>query len=323
MIESADGVEEDDEKRFIRFAPNFSEKKREKMTGFVLCVDAQSFPEWFGFSKLWSIKNLTEKIEEFVKVAKKIDLKLFVFLDAGKSSQNSLDTWFLRTEEKILREAQDCAPSLQMLVGEIFQSLGVQVYFSTSVIDHNDAIASFAHWNKGHILSLKKLFFEYKGSNYIVYNSLRVNEQGMMTLFKRKDFVRHKKRKLLISDFVQHMGTSMPNFEETKEKKTYSRGMGSSLIKYTGNPHAKIVALRQALYGIMFANNTNVQIVEYVPEWYQNSVLWVKKIVQPTFETHYFAKTIDQLYKEFFGDHIFNFHLIDFRKSLQTFSERT
>lgn len=253
----------------------------------ILCVDVLNFPREFGLdTMLWSVTELQLNVARFVKAAADSGIKVVAFLDAGKQSRETADTWKSRVAAKLKREAIDCAPSVQMLTGEIFKELQVSVYYSTSAIDCDDAIASYAHHQSGDILSGDRDFFRYPGRKYTVYKSFDYKADGTLNL-TRRPFVRMlaPRKMLAFEDTMARLSTDAPNFEEVLSKRTYSRGMASSLIKYAGNPHASLADLRSSVYAKLGVPLTDV-VTETFPAWDSEEyvVFWETNKVKPSHE---------------------------------------
>lgn len=95
---------------------------------------------------------------------------------------------------------------------------------------------------------------------------------------------------------------SNPGFVSVKSARLYLRGAPSPLVKLYGNPHAKLVNLRRAIYAKMGCTSA---IREEWPEWDSttNRVRWHRDEVEPSHEFDaLFEKPASELVTMMFGD---------------------
>lgn len=65
------------------------------------------------------------------------------------------------------------APLLSRMLGEMFQSVGVKVHYSS--IDNDDTLAAYAQANGAAVLSRDKDFFRYNDAKFPIYFDYKID----------------------------------------------------------------------------------------------------------------------------------------------------
>ena len=144
----------------------------------VLCMDILNYsssffdiPRRFHESRTVDfesdVQSAQEKIQAFVDASKASGYKIIGFIDKSISTGETLRKWFSRREEELNSGRRNCVANMNIILGSIFQSLGVTVHYST--IDCDDTIAAFAYHMNGSVLSRDCDFFRY----YVDYGGMR------------------------------------------------------------------------------------------------------------------------------------------------------
>lgn len=252
----------------------------------LLYVDGLNFSNDFGFvTNSWTLNFPVIKIEKFVAAAKKAHWDLVVFIDAGIESVEALAKWRSRREEEVRREYRDVPQGLSVLMGDIFRSLGVAVYYSPYTTDNDDCIASHAHANGADILSNDKDFFRYIDHRYKRYGKFEIYE-GYLKLsacFPPKPNPKFPAPTPKVLIEPPKMLIYNPSFNSVEHLNYYRRGAPSSLVKLMGNPHCLFSGLRSSIYAKM---GKTEPVEEEFPEWDNKteSVVWKVSHVQPSHE---------------------------------------
>ncbi len=120
-----------------------------------------------------------------------------------------------------------------MLLGDMFQKVGIRVHYSE--IDNDDTIAAYAHAHGAALMSDDKDFFRYRDHKYQVFSNFEVR-QGKLHL-KRKDFIPHGSSRDLILDPLPITYEQHPSIYRIKKNKECFKGNPSPLTKIYGNLH--------------------------------------------------------------------------------------
>jgi len=255
------------------------------MDGKLLYVDALNYSNQFGFvMKCWNLTFPTRRIKEFIEAAKVSGFTLKVFIDAGIESDEAIDKWKSRREKELLGEYKDVPQGLSTLVGDIFRLNGIEIAYSPHDADNDDCIAAHAQADGADILSNDKDFFRYTDRKYKLFGEFSI-EDGRLILKEKKEPRANPKfpaptPKAIVKPPV--MLQRNPSFHTVETMNCYRRGVPSSLVKLVGNPHAKFVGLRSALYSKM---NKTEPVLEEWPEWDHKTeqVVWHSEKVHPGF----------------------------------------
>lgn len=253
----------------------------------LLYVDGLNFSNDFGFvTKTWTLNFPVVKIEKFVSAAKKSGWTLVVFIDAGIESAEALAKWRSRREEEVRREYRDVPQGLSVLMGDIFRSLGVTVYYSPFSADNDDCIASHAQRDRADILSNDKDFFRYIDHTYQRYGKFEIDESGLTLKGTYPPKANPNYPAPTPKTFIEPpmMLIYNPSFNSVHHLNYYRRGAPSSLVKLLGNPHCLFAGLRASIYAKM---GKTEPVDEELPEWdpATESVVWKKSQVQPSHES--------------------------------------
>ena len=270
----------------------------------LLYVDALNFSENFGFvNRTWSLKKPVAAITAFVEAAKSSGYLVKVFIDAGIDSEEAIAKWTARREEEVRGEYKDVPHGLSTLMGDIFRSLGVEVFYSPLDADNDDCLASYATADQAAILSNDRDFFRYQDSKYTLYGSFTIID-GHLKL-KLKDVPRSNPRfpesppRALLSPLPK-MLTHNPAFNAVVKLGLYRRGAPSALVKQLGNPHGRLTHLRAALYAKLGRKET---VTETWPTWdiATEAVIWQKATVKPSYDSDELLQLpVSILYGRFF-----------------------
>ena len=105
------------------------------------------------------LKKARRKIEMFVEASRASGYEIIGFIDKSISTEETMDKWYSRRRKEMECGTKDCITNMSLILGSIFQSLGVTVHFST--VDCDDTIAAFAYHLQGSVLSRDCDFFRY------------------------------------------------------------------------------------------------------------------------------------------------------------------
>jgi hypothetical protein len=272
----------------------------------LLYVDGLNYSEQFGFvTRTWSLKRPLERIAAFVKAATTSGYSLKVFIDAGIESEEAIAKWKARREEEVRGEYKDVPQGLSSLVGDIFRSLGVEVFYSPLEADNDDCLAAYATADGADILSNDRDFFRYTDSTYKLFGSFSI-EDGRLRLIAKEPprpnprFPEPAPRALIHP--LPKLLTHNPAFHMVIKLGFYRRGAPSALVKQAGNPHADLVKLRASLYAKL---GRTEDVVEEWPEWdtATDSVIWKRSTVTPSHDNdHFFELDTNMVVERFLSN---------------------
>ena len=109
------------------------------------------------------LRSARGKIQDFVAASRASGYKIIGFIDKSISTGETQEKWISRREEELYSGRRNCVANMNVILGSIFQSLGVSVHYST--IDCDDTIAAFAYHMNGSVLSRDCDFFRYYADN--------------------------------------------------------------------------------------------------------------------------------------------------------------
>ena len=245
-----------------------------------LYIDGLNFTGDFGFvSKKWSIARPFKIIEHFIQTAKSSGFELKVFIDAGIETEETMKKWISRREAEVQGEYRDVPQSSNFLMGEIFSSFGVEVYFSPPDADCDDCLATHAQHDGADIMSNDKDFFRYIGRKYKIYNTFEI-VQDKLVLYEKptpKEHQMSSPRK--IPKKPQISNVKYPGLTNLFVNHLYQRGSPSPLVKLLGNPHKKLSGLRCTLYHKLGIAS---EVTERWPEFQHGKVVWHVEKVKPS-----------------------------------------
>ena len=89
------------------------------------------------------IRRARRKIQDFMEYTRHLGFTIIGFIDRSISSKETYKKWVSRRISELNSGRRTTMVNFQLIVGSIFQSLGVTIHFST--IDCDDTIAAFAH----------------------------------------------------------------------------------------------------------------------------------------------------------------------------------
>ena len=205
------------------------------------------------------LKKARRKIEMFVEASRASGYEIIGFIDKSISTEETMDKWYSRRRKEMECGTKDCITNMSLILGSIFQSLGVTVHFST--VDCDDTIAAFAHHHNGSVLSRDCDFFRYYVDRvgdrpYQVYFDFSVSS-GELTLNPHGGPGRNRPRaspRQILRSLPETCTTTffldnVPPFLSggTSGDFMYQRGCGSNLTQEP-NPHLQARGLRQAMY---------------------------------------------------------------------------
>lgn len=264
----------------------------------LLYVDVLNFSNDFGFTtRTWNLGNPVIKIAQFCNAARRSKWELVVFIDAGIESDEALTKWRSRREEEVKREYRDVPQGLSVLVGDIFRSFGIKVYYSPYSADNDDCIAAHANADGADILSNDKDFFRYIDHRYKRYGKFDIVDGHLLLSGgfppKSKPGFPEPSAKTIIDP--PKMLSYNPSFNSVEHLNYYRRGAPSSLVKLMGNPHCLFSGLRGSIYAKMGKTEA---VKEEFPEWDRGieSVVWRVSHVEPSHEfDHFLVGDFDNL----------------------------
>ena len=105
------------------------------------------------------LQRVRNGIENFVELSRAEGYTVLGFIDKSISSQETEQKWISRRIAELESGKKKVLVNFKIIIGNMFQSLGVPVHFST--IDCDDTIAAFAYHMKGSVLSQDADFFRY------------------------------------------------------------------------------------------------------------------------------------------------------------------
>ena len=209
-----------------------------------------------------AIKRMSEQIKNFVKLSRREGYKVIGFIDKSISTKETEQKWISRREKELKSGRRKVLVNCQKMIGDMFQSLGVPVHFST--IDCDDTIAAFAFHKKGSVLSQDADFFRYYVESsreteppYTVYSDFEMIG-GRLTLTshlgpkpgKPKASPKKMLESLPETRANAYFICDTPDYVKDPPegvRKRFVRGCGSYLTQET-NPHLLARPLRQAVY---------------------------------------------------------------------------
>ena len=198
----------------------------------------------------WEVESALSKVEEFVKASKNSGYEMEVFIDAGIETEEAILKWRTRREMEVSKGERNMPQAMNVLLGEMFALQGIKVHYST--VDNDDTIVAFAVCYDGDIVSRDSDFMFYDKMPYRLYDQFLI-KNGKLILTERTSGYREKEIRTVIEPPPPTMD-KFPGLVRVFTHQEYLRGTPSPLVKLHGNPHMKIVPLRQALYARLDIN---------------------------------------------------------------------
>lgn len=242
-----------------------------------LYVDALNFARsFFPPREPWDLGQSFQRVQNFVSAAEHTNIEVSVFIDASIQSEEGKEKWFKRREEEVRKMERSVPQGLQTLLGDMFQELGVKVYFSVDS-DLDDALAFFAQADGASILSSDNDFWRYDNATYRLFKDFRIS-RGLLKLVPHDGHLKPGVERRAIGPKPK-MEDNCPSFIDVRRTGEYVRGAPSPLVKLLGNPHRWVRPLRQALY-LRFGLSS---VREVFPSWdsVANQVAWCNDQVDP------------------------------------------
>ena len=247
------------------------------------------------------IRRARRKIKKFVEYIRRLGFTIIGFIDKSISSKEAYVKWVSRRISELNSGRRTCMVNSQLIVGSIFQSLGVTVHYST--IDCDDTIAAFAYHMKGSVLSADCDFFRYyvestdeKLPPYTVYiisisraGYSLLNHPGLSPTKRRAS-----RRKILETlpetrdntYFLSEIPDYVERPREGEEVRVmFERGCGSNLTQEP-SPHLLARPLRQALYWRLNCGPVLERLAHWDPV--TTRATFLEEVVEPN-------NTLDQL----------------------------
>ena len=171
--------------------------------------------------------------------------------------------------------------SLTQLVGDAFKKHGIEVHFS--IVDNDDTLASFAHFEGAAILSRDNDFWRYDPKPVGILKDFFISKSGQIEFKDAKEIKvpKYKYRKIISPMPKTNMVTS--SFTKVHEYHFQICGSPSALTRYLGNPQddQQVRNLRAAVYWKLGARET---VDEVVATWdiKTSEVKWKEVKVDPT-----------------------------------------
>eukprot|EP00834_Sanchytrium_tribonematis_P005895 NODE_391_length_8148_cov_0.393838.p2 type:complete len:333 gc:universal NODE_391_length_8148_cov_0.393838:5036-4038(-) len=240
-----------------------------------LFVDILNYADSFFVKKspFHKIDYAFRKIKAFANAAKASEIDMTLFIDAKRKTPEAIGKWKKRRENEMKRGVQYMPQSMDVLLADSFRANGIPVLYSTEV-DNDDALAAFAHHQKGSILSADKDFYRYRNSEFEVYRNFQIKEKKLhLTSSRNMPIISGLESRNLLSK-VPKMSEKVPKVVELVQHCEYRRGTGSPLAKKLGNPHLQVRPLRQALY---YRLGIKAAVLETLPVWRNNGVIWTEE----------------------------------------------
>lgn len=181
-----------------------------------------------------------------------------------------MNKWVKRREQQVRKCEMNVPTCASTLLGDIFRSFGVPVYYSE--VDNDDTMAAYANAYGATILSQDKDYFRYYEGNFTIWCDYEITKNGYLKLTQSQYFHHPKPRKLL--NPLPQVHKYQPIVQRTLFNRYYLKGNPSALTKFVGNFHGIIKPLRKAFYSSLGATEP---IEESYPEWddKREEVYWV------------------------------------------------
>ena len=266
-----------------------------------------------------AIRRVSEEIKRFVKLCRR-KYEIIGFIDHGITTKETDDKWEVRRIEELKDGRRNCLLNVQTILGEIFQSVGVPIHYST--VDCDDTIAAFAYHMNGSVLSKDSDFFRYyvdirdyeeMRPPYRIYSGFKMDKKGGNFSLKKHGGLRHDKIRYRASPVkipdtfpkTRDNTYSLPEIPDFIEKPAgvdlmYVSGCGSNL---TQEPNPNLVArpLRQALYSRMDYGPVLERLAHWDPI---TGATFIKEVVEPDNTLHHLLDNPKKAFKKIFGESI-------------------
>ena len=238
------------------------------------------------------LQSARRKIQDFVSASQASGYKIIGFIDKSISSQETLDKWYSRRQKELQSGVRYCVANMSLILGSIFQSLGVTVHYSN--LDCDDTIAAFAYHLEGSVLSRDCDFFRYFVDystervppfkvffNFsVLYGRLTLDRHGGPGRYRPRASPRQIQSSLPETSSSPYFLDKIPGFlrlgrTASNGSVMYQRGCGSNLT-HEVNPHIQARALRQAVYQRMNYG----PVLEIIAHWEERPT-FTEDLVQP------------------------------------------
>ena len=246
-----------------------------------LYVDGLNFSGRLGFVKqTWNLDVMEKGVKRFVSACRNSGWEPTIFIDAGIESGEALAKWKSRREKEVLDAVKDVPHALNSLMGDMFRTLGVTVYYSPWNADNDDCLAYFAQRDGASVLSNDIDLARYVGKTYEQFGGfdyglcLEVNQESLVLIPKKIDERRLPTPRELLK-VEPKMVSKHPGFVYLRESGKYVRGSPWFATKFYGNLHGEIEHLRHLLYKNMGLLHVEESWPEYDDEVIAPSVKWV------------------------------------------------
>jgi hypothetical protein len=111
----------------------------------ILILDALNFSKSFlDCENHWNLGYAEKKVKKFVKSCENSGYELKVFIDGNTGTEEADKKWRIRRENEVRKGERKVPQSLNIILGDIFAELGVDVNYSINS-DNDDLIAAFAN----------------------------------------------------------------------------------------------------------------------------------------------------------------------------------
>ena len=93
----------------------------------------------------WDLDEIERRVTRFVDAARNdgdTEWEIEVFIDSSSSTKETEDKWSERRGKDVADGVLKIPTGVNILLGDIFSSLGVKIHYS--LVDNDDTIAQFA-----------------------------------------------------------------------------------------------------------------------------------------------------------------------------------
>ena len=193
-----------------------------------------------------------KKVKNFIHASSNSGYKIICFIDKSMSTKETYDKWISRRKRELQVGKKNVVVNMSLILGSIFQSLGVLVHFTK--VDCDDTIAAFAFRHGGSVLSKDCDFYRYYVSrsiknppydvfyNYnIVDGKIKFDKHFGPSSYKASPreimstLPRTEKTAFFLGSIPSFLGIS----KEQRVKEMNQRGCGSNLT-HEKNPHLQV-----------------------------------------------------------------------------------
>jgi hypothetical protein len=260
-------------------------------------IDALNFKENFSFDLVnhWNFSAPEKKISELISVLKLNKIEPFVFIDAARITDETIEVYKKRREDELRRPFSEeyCFNAISQIMFDLFSACGAKCHFSYKA-DADDTLAAYCNADKRkkkYILSRDRDFYRYIDTDYYVVTAWSINYKTKIPRisfenkhrFKKE---RHEKDKRKLINPLPETSQSFwkSRLKQIGEKKYFlMRGTVTNHDSILGNPHFIVRKLRLAFYKEVLNLGKDNTIIESFPYFdnQKNDVFWSNDELNP------------------------------------------